>query len=158
MHTEQLSRLAEILTAQHELCQQLIACADKQREAIRSRCPPVIEETAREQEELFGRLTRWENERVQLLGADGPELAAIIEQAPSGWRAQLALLGRQVRTGLEAFLEKNRVNQKLLEQELALIGLYLSALSPGDAGDAYGHPGNRRRPSSAGPLAIDARA
>lgn len=157
MHTDRLSRLAEILTAQHALCQQLIACADKQREAIRERRPPVIEETAREQEQLFTELTQWEEERLDLLGADGPSLNAIIEQAPAPWRERLTALGRQVRAALEAFMEKNRINQRLLEQELALIGLYLSVLSPGDGGEVYNHPRSRRRQSSAGPLAFDAR-
>jgi len=157
VHTEQLARLAEILTAQHELCQQLIACADKQLDAIRERRPPLIEETAREQEQLFGELTRWEDARLELVGADGPELAAIVAQAPPPWQARLEALGREVRAAMETFLEKSRINQKLLEQELALIGLYLDVLSPGDGSAAYTHPGNRRRPQAAGPLAFDAR-
>jgi len=157
VHTDQLSRLAEILTAQHELCQQLIASADKQREAIRERRPPVIEETAREQTELFDELSRWEEERLALVGADAPDLAAIINQAPAPWREQLGELGRQVRVALETVLEKTRINQKLLEQELALITWYLSVLSPDDA-NTYGNPGGRRPSRPAGPLAFDTRA
>lgn len=158
MHTHELTRLAEILAAQHEVCQQLIASADKQQEAIRFRRPPVIEETAREQERLFTQLSRWEAARVALVGQDGPGLAAIVDGAPPPWRERLAALGQQVRTALQTALDKTRVNQKLLEQELALIGLYLSALSSGDGADVYAQPGERRRQRNAGPLAFDARA
>lgn len=158
MQTDQLTRLAEILTAQHEICQQLIASVDKQREAIRDRQPPIIEETAREQEDLFGQLSQWEEERVALVSADGPDLSTIIAQAPAPWRERLGELGGQVRGALETVLEKTRINQKLLEQELALIGMYLSVLSPGDDADAYGQPGRRRRSRPAGPLALDTRA
>jgi len=157
VHTDQLSRLAEILTAQHELCQQLIASADKQREAIRDRRPTVIEETAREQEELLGELSRWEEERIALVGADGPDLVAIIKQAPAPWRERLGELRRQVRAALESVVEKTRINQKLLEQELALISWYLSMLSPDDA-NTYSNPGGRRASRPAGPLALDTRA
>ncbi|MBO8142879.1 MAG: flagellar protein FlgN [Firmicutes bacterium] len=158
MHTAELARLAEILAAQDGLCRRLLACARRQQEAIRSRRPPVIEETAREQEQLFGELTRWEEERVALTGAGGPSLSEIVAGAPSPWRERLESLGRKVREGIEAFLAANRTNQRLLEQELALIDMYLSVLSPGPDAGAYGHPASARRPGASAPRAFDARA
>jgi len=160
-------QLTDLLTTECSVLRELVAAAERQKQALLLRDQQGVEAATKEQEALLAELHRCEAERLALvaggLAREGSAphavtLQALVEAAPEAKRARLAALRDDARSLVRQLSTLTETNAQLLRQELAFIDLYMSILSP-DAGiDAYHDPARARRPAGGAPVAFDTRA
>lgn len=167
-----LERLAKLLTAQCGVLRELVSVAARQKQALLEGDQPGVEATTKEQNELLAELQRLEAERLALLRAGavqeaegGDEAVAetvtleeIISGAPAEDARRLSGLRDEARSLVDELSALNETNAQLLKQELALIELYMSILSPEAGAEVYGDPARGRRPAGGASVAFDTRA
>lgn len=181
----ELEQLIELLTAQCGVLKELVSVAGRQKQALLDGDQPGVEATTKEQDELLAELERYEAERLALLSdapdsadgvADGAAVDAadrsvdaenavaavtleqIIENAPGEYADKLVALRDEARSLVGDLIALNDTNAQLLHQELALLDLYMSILSPDAGTDVYGDPARGRRPAGGSSVAFDTRA
>ena len=171
-----LERLAKLLTAQCGVLRELVSVAARQKQALLEGDQPGVEATTKEQNELLAQLQRLEAQRLALLRAGavqeaegGDEAVAetvaeavtleeIISGAPAEHARRLSGLRDEARSLVDELSALNETNAQLLKQELALIELYMSILSPEAGAEVYGDPARDRRPAGGASVAFDTRA
>ena len=171
-----LERLAKLLTAQCGVLRELVSVAARQKQALLEGDQPGVEAATKEQNELLAELQRLEAERLALLRAGavqeaegGDEAVAetvaeavtleeIISGAPAEDARRLSGLRDEARSLVDELSALNETNAQLLKQELALIELYMSILSPEAGAEVYGDPARGRRPAGGASVAFDTRA
>lgn len=183
----ELEQLIELLTAQCGVLKELVSVAGRQKQALLDGDQPGVEATTKEQDELLAELERYEAERLALLGDAAPDsadgvadgvadyaadrsahraqdavaavtLEQIIENAPGEYADKLVALRDEARSLVGDLIALNDTNAQLLHQELALLDLYMSILSPDAGTDVYGDPARGRRPAGGSSVAFDTRA
>lgn len=181
MDKQKLEQLIDILTNQCGVLRELVDVAEQQKQALLQTDQSGVEATTKQQEELFTELHRLEEERLALVSngrpaaghtesvgasggvadGEGPEsvtLQQLIDDAPEELRGTLVELRDEARSLVDRLSALNETNAQLLQQELALIGLYMSVLSPDAGVDVYGDPVRGKRPAGGSSVAFDARA
>lgn len=167
MDTEIFGQLADVLTRQCSVLRELAAVAEGQKQALLERDQAGVEAATKEQEALLAELSICEAERIQLLTdgslpgrepAEAVTLQEIIDSAPAAYRQTLAALRDEARTLVQQLSALTETNTQLLKQELALIDLYMSILSPDAGVDVYQDPARGKRPAGSSSVAFDARA
>lgn len=157
MNSETIARVTELLTDQCSLLYELATVARRQQQALLSGDQAGVESTTKVQEELLGEVHVLEAERIALLGA--VTLEELIADAPTEQqRSTLVELRDEARTRVDELTALNETNAQLLKQELALVGLYMSVLSPDGTGEVYGDPAYGKRQQGGAPVAFDTRA
>lgn len=152
-----IARVTELLTDQCSLLYELAEIARRQQHALLAGDQAGVESTTKAQDELLAQLHVLEAERVALLGTVTME--ELIADAPTDQqRATLTELRDEARTRVDELAALNETNAQLLKQELALVGLYMSVLSPDGAGEVYADPAQGKRQLGGAPLAFDTRA
>lgn len=182
----ELEQLIELLTAQCGVLKELVSVAGRQKQALLDGDQPGVEATTKEQDELLAELERYEVERLALLSDAAPDsadgvadgaavdaadrsvdaenavaavtLEQIIENAPGEYADKLVALRDEARSLVGDLIALNDTNAQLLHQELALLDLYMSILSPDSGTDVYGDPARGRRPAGGSSVAFDTRA
>lgn len=164
MDKDKLERLIALLSAQCDVLAELVAVARRQQQALLDGDQPGVEATTKEQDELLVELHQFETERIRLVGNDatadaGVSLEQVIADAPTEVRAELGDLREEARSLVNELTAVNETNAQLLTQELALVELYMSVLSPDGGGELYDDPAQGKRPTAGGAsLAFDTRA
>ena len=79
-------------------------------------------------------------------------------QADAEDARRLSGLRDEARSLVDELSALNETNAQLLKQELALIELYMSILSPEAGAEVYGDPARGRRPAGGASVAFDTRA
>lgn len=175
-----LERLTELLAGQCDVLRDLVAVAERQKQALLDADQPSVEAATNEQNQLLAELEWFESQRLALLGdgADGVageegsgvgnealsetaaalRLSDIIDRAPAEFRPTLGRLRDEARALLRELTALNETNAQLLRQELAFIDLYMSVLSPDVGTEVYGDSVRAKRQTGGASVAFDARA
>lgn len=113
-----------VLEKEFELCTQLVALLQKEKDVIVSLDPAALEQLLREKETVIAGIRLCDETRDRLLGSLGfanRTISDIAEVADVGYRERLTMLASKFKAIVSSIAELNRFNSVLIEKSLQYV-------------------------------------
>ncbi|MEW5767372.1 MAG: flagellar protein FlgN [bacterium] len=147
-----LDKLEGIIKLEKELYQDLFDLSLSKQQAILNRDIHKLSQMVKKEEELVAEMGKVEKDRLDILASLAKlwrlstgklTLKKIIELAPSSHTERLKRMGDSLLSTIMELAALNKVNERLIEDSLALTRLLLKTIVEGNA-VVYGHQGEKK--------------
>lgn len=152
MSTNFLDKLEGIINLEKELYQDLFDLSLSKQQAILNRDINQLAQMVKKEEKLVAEVGKVEKDRLDILAGLAKlwqlstgklTLKKIIERAPSSHTDRLKRMGDSLFSTIKELAALNKVNERLIEDSLALTRLLLRTIVDGNA-VVYGHQGEKK--------------